>query len=121
VDGRKMFARITVPSLIVIGTSHMLTLACALGTANPARSRARGRARGSAFSGPPALVSGWVRLMRRRALPLRRPCSLAVAVRKRIILISLPLAEPGSGVSQYKNRAKLPEQNGEMSQKLDII
>jgi hypothetical protein len=40
-----MFARSTVPSLIVIGTLHMLTLACALAAAKPTISRASDAAR----------------------------------------------------------------------------
>src|SRR4029077_6745114 len=105
-----------------MGTSHMLTLAWALDAANAASSRARRRARGSSvLIEANAVLIGSARLTPRRERPMRRPCDPVVAVRKRIIVISLPLAQPGSGKSQDKTAAKLPEQNGQMSQKLDII
>ena len=45
-----MFARSTTPSLIVMGTSHMLTMAWACDTANAVSRRASGMARDSSLN-----------------------------------------------------------------------
>src|SRR6185436_10894112 len=51
-EGRKMLARSTVPSLIVTGTLHMLTLACASDAALAANSNAAESAAASSASFP---------------------------------------------------------------------
>src|SRR3954454_20958227 len=51
-EGRKMLARSTVPSLIVIGTLHMLTLACASDAPLAANSNATDSAAASSATFP---------------------------------------------------------------------
>src|SRR2546423_14814614 len=87
-EGRKMLARSTVPSLIVIGTLHMLTLACASDAALAANSKATDSAAVSGATFPIAAGNTHAPALQRTTLILNpsrwRPVRRSGAYRPRV-------------------------------------